>query len=444
MTQRLDTILTQLRKTLDEKGISTEVAAKPAEESRDLKADTRILKEFLKKSDVPIQAQNKTEDDPRLIVERTKALSGFIGTALSNNGKPLLSGTIELVEAQPESKHNPHSHEKHEAPKNSVPAIPFSPPPEPIVTICPSCVIAASKVYEKAKEKEAEAEKEVEKAKVVEASTKNEETGKLGNPAKMALPASPEPSKVAAESNKSTTGAARVDLQTAPLSVSRPIMASEQVSAPASVASRTEQSHVPDKPKNSVASFFNAFKPGAKTNQAVSNPTISAVQASVAPNDLSSLNTTPAPLEKNAPAAINPAMSVAWFKHIQSVESALRIGDIHFADSLLSLLFEVSASLSAEANIGARLESLRSRVLMDRKQYAEVETGLTATIKNLESTKFAKNIAVAYCWHALAQCYQYQKKADQAEAARKKAIEIADAAVGEKDPEAMYFREPLS
>ena len=59
MTQRLDTILTQLRKTLDEKGISTEVAAKPAEESRDLKADTRILKEFLKKSDVPIQAQNK-------------------------------------------------------------------------------------------------------------------------------------------------------------------------------------------------------------------------------------------------------------------------------------------------------------------------------------------------------------------------------------------------
>ncbi len=156
-------------------------------------------------------------------------------------------------------------------------------------------------------------------------------------------------------------------------------------------------------------------------------------------------NPTPAAPAQGA-ASVQPAVksSVIWYKHIQAVESAMRIGDMHFADSLLSLLFETATSLSAEANINARLKSLQARVLADRKMFAEAEKLLIDTIRGLEGTQFSKDIAAAYCWRALAQCLQNQKKSEQAEKARQKALSIAVAALGEKDPEAMMFNEALA
>jgi hypothetical protein len=122
----------------------------------------------------------------------------------------------------------------------------------------------------------------------------------------------------------------------------------------------------------------------------------------------------------------------------------MRIGDMHFADSLLSVLLESATALSAPGNITARLRSLSARIMMDRKQYSEAEASLFETLKSMEGSGFEKDISAAYCWRALAQCFHYQQKTDKAEKARERSISIANSALGEKDPEAMMFAEPLA
>ena len=139
----------------------------------------------------------------------------------------------------------------------------------------------------------------------------------------------------------------------------------------------------------------------------------------------------------------NAAAQVAWFKHIQAIEAALRMGDVHFADCLLSLLVEVAHSVTASGNIKARLDSMQARIHIDRKLYTEAEEILQKAIKNAEGTPLEKNISIAYCWHAMAQSYHAQRKIPEAEKARKTAIDIATEALGENDPETMLLKAPL-
>lgn len=218
--------------------------------------------------------------------------------------------------------------------------------------------------------------------------------------------------------------------------------ASPQVAAPASGA-HTQTVTVCSR----CSSQAESNKPQASTapESAKQEPAKAAGKAPVAAFFAALTQATPQNAAKAGSAtAPQNAASVAWFKHIQAVESAIRIGDIHFADTLLLLLFEVSRSLSAEANVSARLQSLQARVLLDRKQYADVETLMNETIKSLDGTAFAKSVSASYCWHALAQCYHSQKKFDKADAAKKKAISIAESALGPNDPETMLFKGPLA
>jgi hypothetical protein len=154
----------------------------------------------------------------------------------------------------------------------------------------------------------------------------------------------------------------------------------------------------------------------------------------------------PMPAPVAAPAASTPvnAANFAWSKHIQTVEAALRMGDVHFAESVLALLQDISLALSADLAIRARLKSQMARVRMERKQFAEVEADLLEMVKQLNGTPHTKSMGAAYCLLALAQCYNYQKKEDKAQSAQRNAIVIAEAVLGASDPEAKCFRMPLA
>jgi hypothetical protein len=217
--------------------------------------------------------------------------------------------------------------------------------------------------------------------------------------------------------------------------------AAEQAQAAKSVDPTSKASSQPaSKPKSVVASLFSAFGGSKKGEAPDATPAARNTSApSAVPAESSSANTLPH-------AAKNPASSQAsiiWFKHFQTVESALRIGDTHFAESVVSVLHEASISLSAEQHIVLRIESFRARILMDRKQHTVAEKSLTDILEGLKGSQWESNVAAAYCWHALAQCQKQQNQMEKAAESHNKAIMIAEAALGSEDPETMLFKAPL-
>lgn len=134
----------------------------------------------------------------------------------------------------------------------------------------------------------------------------------------------------------------------------------------------------------------------------------------------------------------------AWSKHINTIEGALQMGDFHFAESLISLLNDTAAAVTIDPSAQARLKSQQARVRIERKQFTEAESDLAAAIRSLEGTAYKRSIGAAYCLHALAQCYQRQNKLEQAQAAQRNAISIAEECLGPMDPEAKLFKQKLA
>lgn len=466
---QLDAMLKKLNAVLAESGEPVKIGVKE-EDKYDPKA-ALVIKEFVVKNMSLVKAHEQAGDDPRVVLERRKALSTFVGSNLTNNGVAVLSGTINM---QNLGHHKPAARAAHgkkdahgkAAAKEAEPIVraplpPVAPAPQIVMTVCPSCVQAEALAKSAAADKAAGIEAPPSPAPKVEE-----------KPAAEAKPAATAAASSAAETGKAPKhGAADTTVELAPepkksigmdmgmsmggfSSFSRPLPAppaQAQVEAPPAKAAEATPKPAAEppkaaaeKPKNVVASLFSAFggNKGSKDNKdnkdgkenAASEPA-----AAVAP-----LISSPAAPEAASPAASAPVKSqVIWFKHFQAVESALRIGDSHFADSVVSVLYEAAISLSAEPSIVARIESLRARVLIDRKQYPVAEKVLNDTINNIKGTDAGKNIAAAYCWHALAQCYKDQKDADKSAEAHKKAIAIAEASLGPDDPETMQFKAPL-
>lgn len=147
---------------------------------------------------------------------------------------------------------------------------------------------------------------------------------------------------------------------------------------------------------------------------------------------------TPAAEAKTA-APLKPSKPFAWFKHVQAVESAIRIGDAHFADTLLAMLMEIAEILD-DVPMRARLKSQQARVKMEQRQFAEAETMLMEILRQIDPTPHKKSMGGAYCLLALAQCYQQTGKTPNAEKAQAMAYAIAEQLLDAKDPELTLFR----
>lgn len=429
---QLESILSQLKKSLEAQGVDVSgksLSAKEAVAEVDPKASSQALKDFLAKNLVAGKAAiTGEEEDPKIILERRKSISNFVGTPLTNNGVASLPGTISgESKNKKESSGEKHSHSSHGSSShsgsektNSTPPVPFTPPPMPVVQICPSCV--AAEVTKKSKKEE---EKLAEPASTVKTEAEKPVAAVPAN-SPIAAPIAPAPKSSPTGSDLSSSGFSASFAPTRPVTQAEDhqftVAPKGPATATATLAPEPEQADKKGASKaGGVVALFAGLMSKAKSNNQ---------------QETGSAPTATAPAQKAVSA-------IAWFKHIQAVESALLIGDVHFADSILQLLYESARSVSAETNILARLQSLQAKVMIERRQFEQAEKDLKETIQNLESTPYARNVATAYCWKALALCYHRQKNSE-AESANKKAIEIAEAALGAKDPEAMLFREPLS
>jgi hypothetical protein len=168
-------------------------------------------------------------------------------------------------------------------------------------------------------------------------------------------------------------------------------------------------------------------KPMPEKKAAVATPAVNVVQA---------LAPTAAPVAK-------PMKPFVWFKHFQAVESALRIGDLHFAETLLSMLLEI-ADVLEDVAARARLYSQLARVKMEQKQMPQAEAMLMETLRGLEGTPYKRSIDAAYCLLALAQCYDQSGKSPNAEKARAMALSIAQECLDAKDPELTLFKSKVT
>lgn len=151
---------------------------------------------------------------------------------------------------------------------------------------------------------------------------------------------------------------------------------------------------------------------------------------------------TPASLP-NISSAPTPTKPFPWFKHIQMIESALRIGDMHFAETLLTVLTDVADVLDDTA-AKVRLKAFSARVKMEQRQIPEAEKMLMETLSAIEHTPGMSTIGAAYCLHALAQCYLRSGRAEKAEKAQAMAASLAEKILGSADPEAKMFKQPLA
>ena len=421
MSQQLESMLAQIKKSLPEK-IATVDTSKSAVETGDPKHSSAALRDFLGKHIVALKAHDGEVDDPKVIVERRTLLSAFIGAPLTNNGVAALQGVISKpIEkgAEKSGHHTGTSHADHKA--ATVQA--FAPVQEPVISICPSCVQSAAK---------SKAGVEEDSKTEVKAETKAVTPSPLPASVQLADPKIAEPEKSQSSFPFSSPGFS----MSAPTQATAPAPAAVTKNEPAfkPTIESPQDSNAKPAAKQGFGGFLAAaFKRGKDPNN---------LQGDSA-SDAAAITTSSSSASVESQTTQQSAAVVAWFKHIQAVESALRIGDVHFADTFLSLLFETSSSLSAQPNIVARLNSLRARVLLDRKQFAECEQLLKDSIAEIEKTKFAKNVAAAYCWHALAQCYHNQKQSAEAESAHNKAIAISESSLGNNDPESMYFKEAL-
>lgn len=474
---QLDSMLKELKKSLSD-DVSKKTAAIGSQmseaEARELiKSQSGALKDFLKSNGAKVSGGVPQEsEDPQVIVARRNALSAFVGMPLKNNGKAILSGTIS-VQAETHASNNGHK-SPHEAqkpggkPEVTEAPLPSMPPPPQVVL---KYVEAPCKKCEESEKKEKEAAKSgggSAGASTARGGSAAAASGGPGAGSHSAVGSSASSIPLGGTTAPSTaTGSsapgAAMDMPAAS-SDSTSAMGSMGFSKPVSPSPESEEkkpaeneerrgeerkaekeSAKDNKTEKKGFGLFNVFGKKDKSeerskgderkdesdNLAAASPAASPAAApeKAKPNVFGS----------NA----NAAAQVAWFKHIQAIESALRIGDIHFAESLLSLLTEVSHSVAAGGNINARLDSMQARIYIDRKFFGEAEELLNKAIKNAEGTPLEQNIAIAYCWHALAQCYHAQKKLPETEKARKKAIEIATEALGENDPETVLLKAPL-
>lgn len=157
------------------------------------------------------------------------------------------------------------------------------------------------------------------------------------------------------------------------------------------------------------------------------------------PKPIAATPAKPAPETAPAAAPVKPSKPFAWFKHVQTVESAIRIGDAHFADTLLAMLSEIAEILD-DMPMRARLKSQQARVKMEQRQFVEAESLLMETLRQIDPTPHKKSMGAAYCFLALAQCYQQTGKTPNAEKAQAMAYAIAEQLLDAKDPELTLFR----
>ena len=413
---QVESMLKKLQSVLAESGspVKTEVKQESPVDSR---AASQALKDFLGKNSSLVKGEAQAAEDPKLVIERRKAVSTFIGAALTNNGVAVLPGTISQenrAHAKPSShgghkdSHGKPSHaQKAPEPVEKTPLPPVAPAPTIVMTVCPSCVQAEAVAKSAAADKAAgiEPEKAAEKTAPEAAKPVMEQKPALETKAPNAANNNGSGSTAAQEKPTSSSVAAPVNTPKpssmdmgmsfgSSYSFSKPVTQSESsaqktpepAARPAPEPAAKASPEPAAKPKNVVASLFSAF--GGKKNDAVEATSASAALAAE-------------PASKSAASQAPGQAAIIWFKHFQSVESALRIGDAHFADSVVSVLHEAAVTVSAEQNIMARIESLRARILMDRKQHSVAEKTLTDSINSLKGTKWETNVATAYCWHAL-------------------------------------------
>lgn len=459
---QLESILGQLRKSLAESGVdASKFRKEDAVQTVDPKSASAALKDFLSKNPITSKKGSDDSDDPALVLERRKTLSAFVGQSLSNNGVACLPGTIQAPATGSASGGQGHGHGgKTGADKAAQPAapapppVPFTPAPMPVMQICPSCVTAeASKKAPKTEEKSVPPK--------VEPVTQT-------NPTANSVPASSAPVGVTSMGYGVSGGAVPPAPGSATSSLPSSSVASASSSAATPTAPAANNSASTSTPASAAASGMAAPQgmsfsaPQINSSQASSEPASSSMPPAKADGNsakpqskggVAGFFASLMPGKKGANQEAEPetptasaggsVSKITWFKHIQAIESALLIGDVHFADSLLQLLYETAKSLSAEVNIIARLQSLQAKVLIEKRQFDDAESSLKDMIQSLQGSSFAKNICTAYCWRALALCYHRQKKTAEAEAARKKSIEVAEAALGPTNPETMLFKEPI-
>ncbi len=475
---QLDSMLKELKKTLSD-DVSKKTAAIGSEmseaEARQLiKSQSGALKDFLKSNGAKVSGGVPQEsEDPQVIVARRNALSAFVGVPLKNNGKAILSGTIS-VQAESHANNNGHKppHEakrtegKHEAKAQAELPLPqLTPPPQVVLKY----VEAPCKKCEEYEKKEKEAAKNggsggasgsrggataatsgAPGANVASAAGASANSIPLGGAAPSSAIAGSTPgaaTSMPASSSEPTSGMGSMGFSkpVSPRPESEEKKPAENEERRGEERKAEKDSAKDNKTEKKGFGLFNVFGKKEKSEErSKGDERRDESESPAAASPGASPQATP---EKSKPNVFgsnaNAAAQVAWFKHIQAIESALRIGDIHFAESLLSLLTEVSHSVAAGGNINARLDSMQARIFIDRKFFGEAEELLNKAIKNAEGTPLEQNIAIAYCWHALAQCYHAQKKLPETEKARKKAIEIATEALGENDPETVLLKAPL-
>lgn len=484
---QLDSMLTELKKTLSN-DVNTKTAAigsqmSSADASALMKTQTAALKDFLKSNVSTVAAGVPQEsEDPQVILSRRNALSSFVGVPLKNNGKAILSGTITMEAAIPAANngHDPHkngghkrSEAKHEVKtENAAPIPPMAPAPQVVLKYveapCKKCEENAQKEKEAAKNGGSAGTNNSGKSAAMPAGSSAAGALPLGGSASATVPVGGSTSMSGPPGGSSSSSVPTGSALTGQAAMAMPApsagtdspsgMGNMGFSKPVTARSEDEdkkstesedrktderksgkESAKDSKSEKKGFGLFNVF--GGKKEKQEEHKDDRKEESESAPTSpaIAAAPAKPSVFGSNA----NAANQVAWFKHIQAIESALRIGDILFADSLLSLLVEVAHSVTAPGNIKARLDSMQARIHIDRKFYSEAEELLQKTIKNAEGTPLEENIAIAYCWHALAQCYHAQRKIPEAEKARKKAIEIATEALGENDPETMLLKAAL-
>jgi tetratricopeptide (TPR) repeat protein len=132
-----------------------------------------------------------------------------------------------------------------------------------------------------------------------------------------------------------------------------------------------------------------------------------------------------------------------WKRHIANVEDNLRKKETSVAECALKVLVDVAEAISIEPAARARLLTQLGTVRIDQGQYAEAEQTLNTAIQLLDGAGIGNTMAAAYTFDALAQCQQSRDDFAEAEKLRRKAVVIAEEALGAEHPDVGFFRERL-
>lgn len=471
-----------------------EQQAEKKSDATDASNSSKILKDFLSKNSLLVKNADSAAESKNDISAQ-KALSAFIGAPLSNNGKALIPG---IITENPDKHKASEKHDPSKKPVQAFTAVTAAPTP----SLCWKCEAALDGKAEHETNPAGKGNGHNGNGNGIGTSANSGNgtnanstntlgstgSGSNGNGSGSGNTGTANGSNGSAGKTSSETWKpALLDTKSKPVPQPEPAQASETIPDTKPLSGNAKavlQNAGNDSAANSkqAPSFLNAanvlgavFKaasaavsPGAKaaeTSKSASEPQVktpqpekefdakentkgtsssSAPATSTSPTGSVQGGATAASQPASQPASQAPLPAFAWFKHTQTIESALRINDVHYADTVLSILFDVSTSLNADAGVKARLISLLARIRMDKKQYAEAETDLRNTLAVLDGTPHAKSISAAHCWHALAQSLYFQKKIENAEVAKEKAVAIAEACLGPQDPQTIAFKQALS